>query len=165
MLFKHLYVKRGIYFKFLVVIIGVFLGTYILNIIFSKLIYDYSFKTKIIIFFETFEYINHATVSQLLFGNGSESSPNFLSFGAHNFISSYIIDMGLISLLLHFVILIMISIDMGRNWYIVLIPYFISSLSYTPMVVPYVFVAALLIKHIKIKQRETIGTNEVYKPC
>jgi hypothetical protein len=151
LLFIHLFVKRSIYFKFLVAIISIFLGAYVLNIVFTNLIYDYSFQTKIIIFIETFEYIQDATMSQLLFGNGAESSINFLSFGAHNFISSYIIDTGLISLLLHIVILIMISIDMGRNWYIVLIPYFISSLSYNPMVIPYVFVAALLIKHIKIK--------------
>jgi Na+/melibiose symporter-like transporter len=45
---------------------------------------------------------------------------------------------------------------MKSKWYILLVPYFLISLSYTPLVVPYIFIAALIIKHMNLKRRKSL---------
>lgn len=151
----HLFVRRNVYIKILIGVIAIFSTIPLITLLLNS-IDDWSFFTKLVIFSETIEYVKKANITQLLLGNGNGGSEKFLTFGAHNFISAYLIDTGLISLILHIFTCILVGIEMKSKWYILLVPYFLISLSYTPLVVPYIFIAALIIKHMNLKRRKSL---------
>ena len=159
LLFIYFFIRRSIYIKVILISIVIFSCIFILNFFTDKNNFtDGSFLSKITIFERTFDYIKNAGTFQILFGNGELSSPDIIGIGAHNFISALLIESGLISLVLYIWIFVNIAFDTKSGWYIVLFPFFITSLSYTPLATPYIFIATLLIKHTKLK-------GMVYKQC
>jgi hypothetical protein len=149
LLFIFLFLRRNIYFKFL----AIFIFIMIAFLMYNWFLEDGSFLTKIELFEKTYKYLKNASTHQILFGNGTriETAVAIMSRAPHNYISNYIIMTGLISLILFLTIFLMIYIDIGFEGYLIIIPYFITGLSVAPLAIPYVYVAALLIKHAKIK--------------
>jgi hypothetical protein len=154
LLYFYLFSKRNIYFKCIIIFV---VGIAIVNILIIFDIFpsikDGSFISKIYIYNQTLVYLHNANVFQILFGNGNASSIDILGgIGGHNFISTLWIESGLISLILYILMFISMAIDVKSGWSIVVLPFFITSLSYTPLTTPYIFIALLLIKHTKLKR-------------
>jgi hypothetical protein len=149
LLFIFLFLRRNIYFKFLAIFIFIMITFFIYN----WFLEDGSFLTKIELFEKTYKYLKTASTHQILFGNGTriETAVAIMSRAPHNYISNHIIMTGVISLILFLAMFVMIYIDIGFEGYLIIIPYFITGLSAAPLAIPYVYVAALLIKHAKIK--------------
>jgi hypothetical protein len=108
----------------------------------SLIIFDPSFLTKIEIFTKTTEYLKNVSISQLFLGNGLASSITFLGRAAHNFISFLLIEMGLISLLLFFLLFSSIYFFTKKAFAYILIPYLIAGLSMAPGAIPYFYAIA-----------------------
>jgi len=132
-------------------IIAVFFLTILLFCLIVLFMFDNSFNTKLIIFQETIEYILTSNIYDLLWGHGQLSSEYVLDYGyAHNILSLYIIEYGLISFISFISLLVIIIRDVGlKTSLCVFMPYSIASLSFTPIVVPYFFASLALLKHIQ----------------
>lgn len=106
---------------------------------------DDSFNTKIEIFTRTKSYLHNADISQLLFGNGIFSSPEYIGRSGHNYISQTIIELGLVVFLEEmFLFVCMTLASYGGCLYIVL-PYLVVGLSCAPMMIPYFYAIGAMI--------------------
>lgn len=95
------------------------------------------------------EYIKSIGIKELLFGVGISKSESVLNIAAHNFWLTILIEAGIIGLF--FFIKIFKQLFAIKNMKIVLIPYFIATLSATNMAffTFYVLLAIMVILHIK----------------
>lgn len=117
--------------------------------IISFLSKDYSFLTKTVIFDKTYKAIAHGfSIKELFFGLGTNNSTGCLGRYAHNIISLMLIEYGFIGFFLLLLSFMFIIVDCGKNWWYVLLPYFIMSLSFTPVYLPHVFVGLLIVKYL-----------------
>lgn len=117
---------------------------------------DFSFLSKFQIFAETFEYVKQLDVRTFLFGTGINTSTEHLSIYAHNFISIYLIEFGFIGLLLYVLMFGVIIMNTSKNHIYITIPYFIASLSFTPIIIPYIFCSYSLLYHLgRLEKVET----------
>jgi len=143
-LYLLFYYKKKIYFKFCAVCLFACFIVYFYNIIHS----DVSFLSKFEIFFELSKYMKSMTLSQFFFGNGTMSSVNILSLYSHNIIALFIIEYGVMSLLLFFLSIIVVCVDTGKYAFYVLPILFGMSISYTSPYLPFLWTAFALIKHL-----------------
>lgn len=152
-LFIHFFFKRHIYFKTILVAIGCFL----VPVLFTFLttignINDGSYSSKIMLFIKTYNYLKWADMFQFIFGNGDAIARIILHGSAHNFVTALLVISGFISLLLYVWMFIAMAVDAKKGSYMIILPYFITSLSYTPLATPYIFVALLIVKHMNKKE-------------
>lgn len=112
---------------------------------------DNSFGTKMVIFNQTLEYIRNSNLHDLLLGHGQLSSSYVIKFGyAHNILSLYIIEYGVLNLFSFIIMMVIIVRDTGiKSSLCVLLPYLIAALSFSPIIIPYIFASLALIKHIQ----------------
>ena len=151
--------KQNIFIKFTGTIF-IFIG--IIYAI-SKFIMDPSFGTKIEIFQKTLYFLQTYPTHELLFGVGPNNSCDVIGYYAHNFISIYIIEYGIIGFVLYALMFFFIIFDVGKPALFVLIPYSINALSYTPLHITYVFSALVLIKHCERLRPKQLQLTSVKK--
>lgn len=143
-IFWHIFYKQNIYIKVFssfIVCIVVFYSFYIF-------IKDPSFLTKIEIFQKTFEYLLNTDMTSFLFGCGPNKSTNVLGRYAHNIWSILLVEYGFVTFILFLLMILVVIVDTGKYFFIIAIPYFIVSLSFTPIFLQFLFTGFALIKHI-----------------
>lgn len=143
-MFWHIFYKQNIYVKVFSSIIVCIVAFYA----FYVFINDPSFLTKIEIFQKTFEYLSNADVTSFLFGCGPNKSTNVLGRYAHNIWSILLVEYGFVAFVLFLLMILVVMFDTGKYFFIIAIPYFIVSLSFTPIFLQFLFTGFALIKHI-----------------
>ena len=126
---KLSYMNRG-FIIIALCIPAVFLINYCLS--------DESFKTKLFIYNKTYEWLKDTNTFNLLIGVGMQNSIKALSFYAHNYFSLFLVEYGLIGLIL-FLMQIVIMIVLSKGTLFIIIPYLVLGLSYIPYFSPYLY--------------------------
>lgn len=156
MILIHSKKKQNIDYRkiFLFSVIVVFFLFFIMNTF-----VDGSFLTKIDIVNKTINYVNTATLRDLIFGLGYLNSIQIIKYNvAHNLISTLIIDTGIVSLILMCIIWIyIIKKSKGYALY-VLFPIFIFSLSFIQQLIPYLYICLAFINSLEME-------NECHAIC
>ena len=133
----------------LVIKIGmVFFGIFLSFFVFMLFLNDGSFLTKLDILNKTYKFLQECDVYTFLFGLGPNQSFKAIGCYAHNIWSIMLLEYGFVGLVLFLLMMIFISFDVGKYFFIVVIPYFLVSLSFKPIFLQFLFVAFALIKHI-----------------
>lgn len=117
-------------------------------ILFIFLIADGSFLTKIQIYIETWQYILDIDIWHFFYGNGLESSTLFLSRYGHTLLTLYIIEEGVVGLVLLLVFLLMNVIGTEYTLYLI-IPFILMGFSYMANIVPYFYLFLGIIYNIE----------------
>jgi len=105
---------------------------------------DYSFQTKFLILEEALIYFQTASLSQILFGLGFTLSEDIMTFGAHNYFLVYLMESGVIGLLLVCAtLLIFIKASNGKVM-IVLLPFIVQTMAASSSFLPYFYVIMAL---------------------
>lgn len=144
LLFWYFFYKAKLVIKFVIFSSGIFLSFFV----FMFFLNDGSFLTKLDIFNKTYEFLQECDVYTFLFGLGPNQSFKAIGRYAHNIWSIMLLEYGFVGLVLFFLMMVFISFDVGKYFFIVAIPYFLVSLSFTPIFLQFLFVAFALIKHI-----------------
>lgn len=111
----------------------------------EKISTDPSFKSKINIAHAVIEYFSEASFLELVFGVGFSNSIDRLGIYAHNFFIVYLIESGIIGLVVVLLLFLhFIFITRGKALF-VLVPFFITTLSNTVTFMPYFYVMMALI--------------------
>lgn len=150
-LYLILVYKRSVIIKFIMSILLFLLSVYTVIALLS----DFSFLSKFQIFSETYFYLKSLDLITFLFGTGINSSSEHLSYYAHNVISIYLIEFGFVGFILFIIMFVVIAKSTSKNHFYMTIPYFIAALSFTPIIIPYVFCTYSLLYHIKRAERLT----------
>ena len=117
-------------------------------LVFTLFLHDSSFLTKLDIFEKIITYVKENNIKTFLFGLGPNNSYIAVGRYAHNIWSIMILEYGLIGLLTYIIMMIMVMADTGKYFFVVAIPYFLVSLSFTPIFLQFLFVSFALVKHI-----------------
>lgn len=146
LLFNHLFYRHGTYAKLFCVFVALMCALclfYILSI-------DPSGKTKLSIFENTWSYLwTETSPVKIIFGYGGNQSISVLGLYAHNPISVYLIEYGLIGFVLYLAIFFFLFLDVGSLSLFILLPYFVFALSFSPLHTTYLFAALSMVKHAK----------------
>lgn len=143
-IFYNFYYKAKLIFKFFIFIFFIFIAAFV----YLEFMKDASFLSKIDIFHKTALWIQNSNISDFLHGVGPNNSKTVLGRYAHNIWSITIIEYGFVQLLLFIFMFLFICIDSGKYFFFVMIPYFLVSLSFTPIFLQFLMVDFLLVKHI-----------------
>ena len=135
------------------------LGRFIANIIimvavvylFILFLSDGSFLTKIEILQKCYTYILNANFCDLLFGIGYAQSETALGIYGHNYIVLYLVEFGLIGLILFSVTVLSIYMQTNSFAKYLIYPYLIAGLSFAPYILPYFFLYSAVIKRLSTK--------------
>lgn len=124
----------------------------LLIFLFSFLAFDASFDTKIKIWTITLDFLNNASLRDLLLGLGFLNSIQIVKFNvAHTLISTLLMDTGLVSFILYFLCWIpILKQSRGLALYI-LIPVFIFALSFIQQMIPYLYITLSIISNLEEK--------------
>jgi len=105
---------------------------------------DYSFQTKFLIFEEALVYFQTAKLGNILFGIGFSNTEYILSFGAHNYFLMYLMESGVIGLLLLCAtLLVFIKVSNGKIT-IILLPFIVQAMAASSPFLPYFYVITAL---------------------
>lgn len=107
--------------------------------------FDDSFLSKFHIIDLTKEYLQHATITELLIGVGFGNSDTVLGIGAHNFFIIYLVESGIVGLALIVNLLYLILKKSRYKAGIVVFPFLLSGLSFSPTATPYLYAIFSLI--------------------
>lgn len=124
------------------------LGIILISAVFIIFLKDASFLTKLDIFQKTIEYIKKCDISTFLVGLGPNNSKLALGRYAHNIWSIMLIEYGFVGLVLFFSMMLLLMASTGKYFFIVAIPYFLISLSFTPIFLQFLFCGFSIVKHI-----------------
>lgn len=148
------YFKKAIHMKVLTLII--LAGTILI------LFYNYfnffsagkSFNSKFIIMQKYIEFSNSSSIFKFLFGVGFGNSFKFFGMGAHDFFITFLMETGLLGLILMLsVYIILIFISKGKLS-LIIIPFIINGFSLTSDALTYLFSALIMSYFIyRIKER------------
>lgn len=117
------------------------------------LIQDGSFLTKLEILNNSINYLAGVSFDAFLFGVGYARSEFVLNgIYGHNFIILYLIEFGLVGLILFIFILLSIFNNTKTNFKYILVPYIIAGMSYAPYMIPYFFAIAAMIENFQIQK-------------
>jgi len=114
---------------------------------------DSSFASKLFIFEKTYLFLTNYSVQDILFGVGFGNSINVIGIGAHNIISTYLIESGIIGFA--FLTIIWLIILFRSNWalFYIMFSYLLASMSLTSHAIPYLYVIfALTIFSVNFKK-------------
>ncbi|OTA19173.1 hypothetical protein Xbed_02570 [Xenorhabdus beddingii] len=113
---------------------------------------DISYNSKFHILSITYDYLHHADIYRMLFGVGFGNAANVIGIGTHNLFITFLIESGLIGLMLFFLILIYFLKKLKYDFFIVVFPFILSSMSLGTTALPYFFTficLCILKKHKK----------------
>ena len=106
---------------------------------------DYSFQTKFLIIEEALIYFQTASLSQILFGLGFTLSGDVMTFGAHNYFLVYLMESGVIGLLLVCATLFVFIKASNGKVMIVLLPFIVQNMAASSVFLPYFYVIMALV--------------------
>lgn len=115
---------------------------------------DDSFSTKFGIFDKTIEYISNANFINLLFGVGFGNAVEVLDIGAHNFFVTYLVESGLIGLLL---VIIFWTYLLHKTKYkigIVMFPFLLNGMSVASGAIPYLYAMFAIILVLESRRNQ-----------
>jgi len=105
---------------------------------------DDSFQTKFLILDESLAFLKTVDLKTFLFGIGLANSSEIMTFGAHNLFLLFLLESGIIGLLLKCIILLaFIKVTNGKIT-IVLLPYIVQSMAASSAFMPYFYVVIAL---------------------
>lgn len=139
------------------IILSAFVGGLIIGIYFLS---DGSFLTKIDLFVQTANYIKEIDLFHFFIGNGIDSSRKFLSRYGHTFVTLYIIELGILSLNILF-ILFLVAIIKTKYALFMIIPFVTTGLSYMPYVIPFFFLYLGFIYNIECHRNDLFSGYEI----
>jgi hypothetical protein len=134
---RNILLKMTMYLPLL--ILSSFIITYAVN--------DPAFLQRITIFKNVYKYIKEAELFPFLFGNGTNSSPYIIGRSAHNLYFVYLIEYGFIGLVLFLLHFVFIIVDTRKYALFIALPYFIAAISFSPIVIPFIYCSFSLIKY------------------
>ncbi len=106
---------------------------------------DLSLQSKLEIISNVYRYLSDASFQEILFGIGFSNSSERLGIYAHNFFMVFLIESGVIGLLLMIFLLIQFVLTTKRKALFIIIPFLITTLSSTITFMPFLYVAMALI--------------------
>lgn len=129
---------------------------FLIPVVFVILINDESFVTKIDLYVQTLKYIVTIDSFHLLYGNGIGSTTLFLSRYGHTILTLYLIEEGVIGLLLLFLFLILNCFKAKKTLFLIL-PFLLIGFSYMANVIPYFYLLLGIIYNIELNRKDLIG--------
>ncbi|WP_370555754.1 hypothetical protein NMD86_11495 [Edwardsiella tarda] len=115
--------------------------TYLISTEYS---HDLSFESKFRILIYAYDYISSANVSSILLGVGLGNSVDVIGIGSHNLIITFLIETGVIGLLLFLIMLSWVCLPLKSDALLVVLPFFIASMSLGTTALPYFFTFSYL---------------------
>jgi len=157
-LFSFLYIfKQKIYkYKITILIFSILFSFLLFPILLKYKTIDDSFYSKFEIFYRTFEYILNANFVYLLFGVGFGNAVYVLDIGAHNFFVTYLVESGVIGLILIVIFWSYILYKTKFKAGIVMFPFLFNSMSLTSGAIPYLYAMFAVILALE-SRRNNIG--------
>ena len=146
--FRNLNWKKSLFVIFSIGIVGFF-------IVFALryAITDYSFQSKFIIIDEAWIYYQTASLKNILFGIGFFETENIMSYYAHNYFLLFLMETGIIGLiLLCATLFILVKITNGAVM-VVLIPFIIQTVTESNTFLPYFYVIMALMTIIILRKK------------
>ena len=148
--FRNLNWKKSLYVLFSIGIVGVFAVLAL-----RYVITDHSFQSKFIIIDEAWIYYQTASLKNILFGIGFFETGNIMSYYAHNYFLLFLMETGVVGLiLLCATLFILVKITNGAVM-IVLIPFIIQTVTESNTFLPYFYVIMALMVTIGIKHNHS----------
>ncbi|EFN7807241.1 hypothetical protein EGX48_19655, partial [Escherichia coli] len=116
----------------------------VLLVVFSWFIYkrftdDISFESKFNLIRYTLEYIKDSDIDMILLGVGLGNAVEVIGMGAHNLFLTFLIETGVIGLLLFLVLLCIMWFYLKEDAIIIMLPFLIASMSLGTTAIPYFF--------------------------
>lgn len=106
---------------------------------------DDSLKTKFELIVQAYQFILNSSAKELLFGVGFGNAINTMGIGAHNFFVIYLVESGLIGLVMILFLWILILIKTKLKAGIVMFPFLLNGLSLSTVAIPYLYVMFAII--------------------
>jgi hypothetical protein len=123
-------------------------------IIFSN---DVSFMSKFHIFSVTQEYLIRENWLNLFLGVGIGNAKEYLGIGAHNLLVTFLVETGIIGLIVFLAINLYWYSILKKGWLVVVFPFLLASMSLGTTAIPYLF--TLVTMAILIKRNKLIVEN------
>lgn len=115
---------------------------------------DPSFGTKFDILLKSVEYLLHTDVPSLLFGVGFGNTKDVLDIGAHNIVVAYLIESGLLGLVLITFLWLCILKKTRFKAGIVMFPFLLNGMSLSGHAIPYLYAMFSIILVLERKKRQ-----------
>lgn len=106
----------------------------------SILLKDGSFRSKFYIIEHAIKHLKDSSLTQFLFGVGFGKTYDYIGIGAHNILVAYILESGLIGLILFMIFNIMIAIQTKGKALIVMIPFLTAGMSLAGFTLPFLYI-------------------------
>lgn len=148
--------------SYIVKLFVIFCGTFSLFVIMSYFLMDVSFLTKIDIYVQTIKYIKKIDFFHFFVGNGFDSSIRFLSRYGHTYVTLYIIELGMNSLLVLIIFFLCILSKTKYSSFLV-VPFLVTGLSYMPYVIPFFFLYLGFIYNIECHRNDLFYISQERK--
>ena len=117
---------------------------------------DESFSTKFSLAENVANYLQEADALSLLIGVGAGLGDTVLARGAHNIIFVYLVEFGIVGLLLVSAFWMLILIETRFKAGLVMFPFLLASMSATTVAIPYLYVVFSLIYAIELIKKRVI---------
>ncbi|MBT0395899.1 O-antigen ligase family protein [Morganella morganii subsp. morganii] len=114
------------------------------GLIYYKFSTDISFGSKFYIIEITYDFIVNSWDSHLLFGVGIGNTVNYLGIGAHNLAITYLIETGIVGFSAFIFSMLFFLFSLKRDFFIVIIPFLLTSMSLGTTAIPYFFTFSCL---------------------
>ncbi len=115
---------------------------------------DDSFSTKFYILERTLEYINKTDITGILFGVGFGNAYSVLDIGAHNFFVCYLVESGLIGLVMVLILWTQILLKTRFKAGVVIFPFLLNGMSLTTGAIPYLYCMFSVILILESRKNE-----------
>ncbi len=155
-LFSFLYIFRQKIYKYR---IAIFISSIILAFLLFPILFEYrtiddSFSTKFGIFDRTFEYISNANFVHVLFGVGFGNAVEVLDIGAHNFFVTYLVESGVLGLLLLVVFWSYMLYKTRFKAGIIMFPFLLNGMSLASGAIPYLYAMFAVILVLELRRNQ-----------
>lgn len=111
----------------------------------SQILKDGSLYGKLNIIYSTTKYLSTAPIYRVLFGVGFGNTKNVITLGAHNMIATYVVESGVIGLLMLLILWGMLLRGSHGKMIIVMAPIFMDAMSLIGHAIPFVYCAFAII--------------------
>lgn len=158
-IFSTIYPVRSLLYKKrkTVFILSVFVSIFLYGALSKFQFLDESFSTKFEIIEHAIKFVEHQPVSTVLFGAGLGNAVSAIGMGAHNFIVTYLIETGIIGLLVLSFLWGTILIKSKFKCGIVMFPFLLNGLSVAGHAIPYLYVIYAVI--LVVERRKQVAKS------
>jgi hypothetical protein len=117
---------------------------------------DASLLSKFYIIDVTFVFLRETSLYNILFGVGFGNTSEYLGYGAHNFLVTYLMEAGVLGLIIMIVLLTDILRKTKYRAAIVLIPFLINGMSLAGHAIPFLFAIFSMIYFLEVNKKKDI---------